>query len=297
MKSLIKRTIEQAVRIDWLWKLLSATIVPFSRYAEAARRREESREILALQCKTIVSDLIVMNGVFAGMKYPQMVSIGSELFPKLLGSYEKELEPLFELICNNDYTEIVDIGCAEGYYAVGLAMRIRTATVFAFDTNRDAIRLCRSMADVNDVSERVITGLYCDADTLTSLPLSRRALIISDCEGFEKELFTIANVPFFARHELLIEVHDFIDIEISSYLRELFMPTHSIEVYQSIDDIKKAQEYRYKELRGLSLKQRKQVLGECRPAIMEWFYLKPRSGHVSVSQATSSSVSCVSGRP
>jgi hypothetical protein len=83
-------------------------------------------------------------------------------------------------------------------------------------------------------------------------------------------------VPFLARHELLIEVHDFIDIEISSYLRKIFESTHSIQVLSSIDDIKKAQLYEYKELEGLSLEERKQILCEYRPAIMEWFYLKPR---------------------
>jgi hypothetical protein len=49
-----------------------------------------------------------------------------------------------------------------------------------------------------------------------------------------------------------------------------------IQVFSSIDDIKKAQLYEYKELKGLSLEEKKQILSEYRPAIMEWFYLKPR---------------------
>ena len=224
----------------------------------------------------IFSELKVLHGVFAGMKYPGKLSIGSGFFPKLLGSYEKEIEPVLETICDSNYSEIVDIGCAEGYYAVGLAMRIKTAKIFAFDANTKANRLCQAMAELNGVSERVITGSFCDADTLINLPLTEKALIVSDCEGYEKELFTNNNLPFLARHELLIEVHDFIDIEISSYLRKIFESTHSIQVFSSIDDIKKAQLYEYKELEGLSLEEKKQILDEYRPAIMEWFYLKPR---------------------
>jgi hypothetical protein len=140
----------------------------------------------------------------------------------------------------------------------------------------EAIRLCEEMALLNGVSERVITGSFCDGKTLMGLPLTKKALIVSDCEGYEKELFSKDTLTFLAQYELLIEVHDFIDIEISSYLRELFEESHHIEVYTSIDDIKKAQQYEYKELDGFSLEEKRKILREGRPAIMEWFYLKPR---------------------
>ena len=46
--------------------------------------------------------------------------MGSVLIPKLLGSYEQELQPLLQRLAAQNYSEIVDIGCAEGYYAIGL---------------------------------------------------------------------------------------------------------------------------------------------------------------------------------
>ncbi len=256
--------------------MINKTIIPFANHAQAARFLGSEKERYPASLNDIFSGLTVRHGVFAGMKYPEMKSVGSTLFPKLLGSYERELEPLLQRICNNHYTEIVNIGCAEGYYAVGLAMRIKNAKVFAFDIDDTAIRLCREMAELNGVSERLITGNFCDAEMLKNLPLTEKALIISDCEGYEKELFTRDNVSALARHEFLVEVHDFMDIEISSYLRELFEPTHNIEVYSSIDDIKKAQQYSYEELEGLSLEARRIVLRECRPAIMDWFYMTPK---------------------
>ena len=276
MKSLIKKVIKKAVRINWVWHVLSKTIIPLAEFTQLARIRGGARAEIPASLKPIFKDMTVLHGVFAGMKYPEMASIGSALLPKLLGSYEKEIQPLVKEICDNQYSEIVDIGSAEGYYAVGLAMRIKTAKVFAFDTNLEAIRLCEAMADLNGVSERVITGAFCDAKTLMSLPLTEKALIVSDCEGYEKELFSKETLPSLAQHELLIEVHDFIDIEISSYLQELFKESHYIEVYSSIDDIKKAQQYEYEELEGFSLEERRQILREGRPAIMEWFYLRPR---------------------
>lgn len=276
MKSLFKRAIDRAVRIDWVWNLLDRTLIPAASHARTAREAQKKAAPAQGPFHSLFTDRIVRHGVFAGMRYPDMKAAGSALYPKLLGSYEKEIEPLLERLAAHPYTEIVVVGCAEGYYAVGLARRITTAKVFAFDIDEDAVRLCKEMARLNGVSDRVVTGAFCDADTLKHIPFTGRALILSDCEGFEKELFTQDNVPALARHELLVEVHDFIDIEISSYLRALFEPTHSIEVYSSIDDIQKARRYSYPELEGLALAARKKILAERRPAIMEWFYMRPR---------------------
>ncbi len=279
MQSLIKKVVNSLVQIDWVWNLSNKTIISIVNYAQRARRYRNLKkwqEIYQTSINDIFSDMTVKHGVFAGMKYPKMASIGSALYPKLLGSYEKEIEPLLQRICNTNYTEIVDIGCAEGYYAVGLAMRVSNAKVFAFDTSTKAIRLCSRMAELNDVSEKLFTGEFCDAETLINLPFTERALIVCDCEGYEKKLFTKDNVPALSCHEFLIEVHDFIDIEISSYLRELFEPTHNIEVYSSIDDIKKAQQYQYRELDKLSLETKIEILHEGRPTIMEWFYMSPK---------------------
>jgi tRNA G37 N-methylase Trm5 len=147
--------------------------------------------------------------------------------------------------------------------------------VFAFDTNDDAINLCKKMAQLNNVTERLITGSFCDANVLQSIPYTKRALIISDCEGYEKNLFTEDTVPILATHDLLIEVHDFIDIEISSVIRHRFESTHIITTIRSIDDITKAHTYEYDELKKYSLEVRRRFLAENRPHIMEWLYMTP----------------------
>jgi hypothetical protein len=219
----------------------------------------------------------VKNGPFKGMQYPAFGSYWSPLAPKLLGSYERELHPLLQLLANNDYSEIVDIGCDEGYYAVGMAILFPSANVFGFDTNKQAIGFCEEMAKLNGVSPRLVTGSFCDANKLRSLPLTRRSLIICDCEGYEKELLSPQVVPALAKHDLLIEVHDFMDVQISGVLRERFQNTHDITSVQSIDDIQKAHTYHYDELSGYTLEMKLALLAERRPSIMEWFYMTPRT--------------------
>lgn len=281
MKNVLKALVSQVVRNDRLWSFLDWTVLRASRYAEGERRKARSAQsprnlLLASAIQKICPDLIVRHGVFQGMKYPYAQAAGSALFPKLLGSYERELHPVIEEICREGYSEIVDVGCAEGYYAVGLARRMPTARIYAYDTDPEAVRLCRTMADLNGVSDRITIGGLFDAEALKTIPFTRKGLILSDCEGFEKKLFGEETVSLLASCDLLVEVHDFLDITISSYIRKLFESTHDIEVIQSLDDIKKAQTYRFEELEPYDLATRKTLLAESRPAIMEWFWMRAR---------------------
>lgn len=261
--------------------MLNATIIRVANFAGAERNKANQKEDIkpglniAQEVLSLSSDLTVMHGPFKGMRYSEAEAIGSSLAPKIIGSYEKELHQVLEKICLNNYSEVVDIGCAEGYYAVGLAMRMPNANVFAYDTNDKAIELCLKTAHLNNVSDRIISGSFCDTPTLLSLPLTEKALIISDCEGYEKDLFTEEVASTFTHHDLLIEVHDFMDIEISTVIRQRFKSTHKIETIRSIDDITKALNYDYSEIDVYSLAEKRELLAEYRPHIMEWLYMTP----------------------
>ena len=76
-----------------------------------------------------------------------------------------------------------------------MAMLLPDVTVHAFDTSPIARRRCRAMAESNGVADRVRIDAFCDPDRLCALPLGSRALIMSDCEGYEKELFTERRRP------------------------------------------------------------------------------------------------------
>ena len=99
---------------------------------------------------------------------------------KLLGTYESELTNTILAKKNIDYSAIVDIGCAEGYYAVGLGKMFQTK-VYAFDTNKEALRDCEAMAQINDVE--ILFGDFCNKDILTGLELGNRALIVRDMKN------------------------------------------------------------------------------------------------------------------
>ncbi len=258
----------------WAHKFsLLAWKIKFQRELIERSRTEEGIEKTA---KGLFRDMVVLNGNFKGMKYPGMRSRNSSLYPKFLGSYELELQSVFEEIISKQYDQILDVGCAEGYYAVGLAMRIPKATVYAYDIEAESRDLTEKMAHLNGVAERVKIESSCTTQTLASFSFKGRSLIISDCEGYEKSLFTKDCLSNLKNTDLLIETHDFMDVTISTYLEELFSKTHDLEIIRSLGDVIKAKTYKFKELDGLDIKARYRLLEEGRRFTDEWLYLKAR---------------------
>lgn len=229
------------------------------------------------RCNQVFSDLIVRHGPFKGMRYPSLESFGSSLFPKLLGSYESELAPTIREILRTPYTAIVDIGCAEGYYAVGLGMHFKNAGLHAFDIDERALEMCQRMAKINEVN--LTTSGFCDGKALTSLNLGKRALIICDCEGYEVELIDQPLAQQLKDHDFLVETHDFLDIEITKKITDAIKGTHDFRLIESIDDIIKSYTYDFPELEPFSLSERKRILGEGRPHIMRWIFAQSKSAN------------------
>lgn len=280
--NVIKGVITFLVSHDIGWFVLK----PFSRLGSMMLRIrneiEEGRRVLAEQrfqetlLKNAFFERKVLHGPFKGLQYPAFNAIGSSLYPKLLGSYERELHGVMDQILACEFSEIINIGCAEGYYAIGLARRFPTAKIIACDTDPHALRLCHQMASLNQVTNKVTYVSHFTSSDLSNFSFSMRGLIVCDCEGYEQLLFTSESVENLKGCYLLIETHDFIDIRITGRLRELFAPSHHVTAIKSLDDIEKTKLYHYQELEGADLATRKNVIGERRPAIMEWFFMVPK---------------------
>src|SRR5947209_10340484 len=66
--------------------------------------------------------LAVQDGPFKEMKLAESTSWGDgDTLPKLLGCYEAELHPAVNEALGKDYAAVINVGCAEGYYAIGFA--------------------------------------------------------------------------------------------------------------------------------------------------------------------------------
>lgn len=277
----MKPLIRKIVQIKYVWWFIQLTLGTLNRVFKKLvnaknynPKAEQQCIIFETKINKIFSQLTVCNGPFKGMRYPSIQAVGSTIYPKLLGSYEKEIAPAISYIIQQPYSSIVDIGCAEGYYAIGIAMHMKKAKVFAFDTNQNALSLCNQMATLNDV--KIETGGFCDKDKLQKLELGDKALIFCDCEGYEIDLIDEKLATSLKQHDFLIETHDFIQIDITQRLLEILNHTHNCEIFESIDDILKAYQYQFPELDSLDLEIKHQILAEQRPQTMRWIFAKSK---------------------
>jgi hypothetical protein len=173
----------------------------------------------------------VQTGPFTGMHYIEEAR-SSALLPKLLGTYEDELHPTLEAFLAAPYPIVIDIGCAEGYYAVGLARRMPAAIIHAFDLEPKSRSLCTKLAIRNGVVDRVLIH---DRFTLDQFPEppAERLLVICDVDGFEIELFKPESTIHWQRADLIVELHDCLGLPCRKAVQDCLSGTHHIEVIPS----------------------------------------------------------------
>jgi hypothetical protein len=262
-------------RHNFLW-ILFKPLVKFSSGIQYNRKIHNDKEYVE-EIKRNLKDLKVMNGPFKGMIYPNYKSFGSMIFPKLIGSYEKELFPVWNEVIEKKYDKIIDIGSAEGYFTVGLALKSKSdCRVLAVDISQKALEMCKSIAELNGVGKRIDYQLGIDSAGLGLICKDKRCFILCDSEGFEKELFISKDISALKNCDILIETHDSKVFGVSKYLFELLDPTHSIVRINSIDDVQKMNIYDFPELKSLSERARLIALTEGRSNIQEWFYCRSR---------------------
>jgi hypothetical protein len=178
--------------------------------------------------------LVIQNGPFQNMRYPAELLIPEKviryaLLPKIVGCYEAELHGILTEMISRNYDRVVNIGCSEGYYAIGLSLRLPNACVFAFDIDPLARQLCDKIARLNEVSDRVTIQGECTMHRLQEL-VADRTLIICDCEGCELQLLRPDSVPCLRACDLIVELHDCFDPSTSEVVTGRFAQSHDTVV-------------------------------------------------------------------
>ena len=219
----------------------------------------------------------VHSGPFAGMQYGS-ASIGSAYIPKLLGIYERELADVIEDICSRRSPLIVDIGAAEGYYAVGLALRSPYSRIVAFEMETGGQTALRDMALLNGVASRIEISGKCEAHDLeVVLTRAESPVIVCDVEGNEEFLLDPVTVPSLRKSTILAETHDFVTPGLTNELRARFEPSHRIRLIRQ--ERRSRTEFPWRTL-GTALLPGSYLdwaVSEWRPVPMTWLWMESRA--------------------
>ena len=216
----------------------------------------------------------VLSGPMLGLT---LIPATAGLGPKLLGTFEQEIWPAIDRILRIAPQHIVSIGSAEGYYPIGLLRQLSTAHGSAFETLVAHRIGMQEMARINQIGlDRLAIHGTCDPEALRAT-LQRtefeRTVAIVDVEGAERELLDLDRIPTLRHTFVLVEVHDFVDPQISTLLRERFRTTHTFTVYRSrarrIEDLPAVP--------GMGARLLMRAAQEGRPTTMEWFWFEPHS--------------------
>ncbi|MBU3694613.1 MAG: class I SAM-dependent methyltransferase [Rhodocyclaceae bacterium] len=171
---------------------------------------------------------VVMQGPLAGLDFLPQSAEGCHV-PKLLGCYEQPLQPHIQAALSAAYPVVLNIGCAEGYYAVGMARRMAATRVLAFDLNPVAQQTCTELAAKNGVADRVTVGALFGAEDFATYA-GQRALVLCDIEGAEEQLLDPAVAPALAGMDLIVESHECLKPGVTATLTQRFEATHHITV-------------------------------------------------------------------
>jgi hypothetical protein len=261
---------------DLLWNLASKSVVRWCQYLCQSRRMVETRRIVRGDrgLHQIFSEAKVIRGPFEGMSYGRADSFCSAYFPKILGVYEQELESVILKALSSNYPVVVDVGAAEGYYAVGFALRSPASRIITFEQSPVARRQLRLLAEANGVSGKIEMRERCEPEDLMNLK-AERGLMIVDCEGYEDRLLSPELIAHLHQWDFLVETHDGFVKGVTLRLQDRFRETHHVIVVETVHDLDKADRFPLRVLSHLSRNDQDLLLSEQREhATLRWIFCK-----------------------
>jgi predicted RNA methylase len=212
-------------------------------------------------------------GIFRGLRWPRMVYIGSVFAPKVLGTYELEIQEVFaELARAEQTTTFIDIGAAEGYYAVGAALLNPNLRVIAFERQLKAHQHIRDLATENAVHGRIELRGEFDLSELDEEALGERPLVLMDVEGAEAQLIDERFVNRFGNASLIVEVHDFAIPGVATVVESMLSRTHRVSSVR----FSRAARRSLRAGMGLSQFEWRVATDEKRPTGNHWLIANPR---------------------
>jgi len=221
---------------------------------------------------------VVKYGLFAGMRLHKTVSWGNaDLGSMLLGVYEKEVQEIL-LSLSVGKRNLVDIGAADGYFAVGALVAGIYEESFCFEIDSQSRNILRKNSVLNGVQDSVSVFNKADDGFLLNLEEANgfdygKSVFLIDIEGFELEILTPANLEKMRLSTIILETHGKF---VGKAQQEKF--ESSLSSYHSITEIRTgARDARqFVELEDWTDDERWAIFSEGRVDLGRWLILSPK---------------------
>jgi hypothetical protein len=229
----------------------------------------------------------VLSGPFQGMKMELSPVSSRHLLGYLLGTQELELHPVIEEIIERQYETIINIGVADGYYAIGLARRMPSTRIVGFEGLREHHDLFWRAAKENGVADRVTLEGFCTTTELQNSlrEAGGRPFILCDIEGGEKMLLDNERISELNQADILVETHDDLVPDCSSLMISRFGPTHDIaSIYARPRTLRDFPADKLPSIANWMPAMAAELMHERRTGVQEWLFMTPRQADGSSKQ-------------
>jgi hypothetical protein len=236
------------------------------------RRRRVSREMFEYCNGTI------QYGPFKGLKLTSNTWWGgNDLGSMCFGLYEKEL---LEFLTSDSLIErdtFVDIGAADGYYAIGMLKSNRVKKALCYELSpegRNTINLNWKIN--NQPGEIEVKGdVFIDFKSSINTIDLKKSIVLIDIEGAEFSFLDIEVLGTLKDAIIAIEIHNWIPNFIDVYSKFLKDVNEFFDI--EILDRKERSTLMFEELRSLTDDNRLLLTSEARPCVMRFLILNPKN--------------------
>ena len=220
------------------------------------------------------NNFIVQNGIFKNLKINKESSWSNgDLASKIYGFYENKIQEKLKEI---NKPILIDIGAADGFFAVGCLYSNLSKYCYAFEQNEISKSALYKTAEINNVNNQIsIMGKVDNKNFFSSLPNDldlSETVILCDIEGEEFKFFSEPILRKLKKSNLIIEIHN--ENSNSKEIPLLKIAKKYFDVSIIIDSNKDMSEFNM--LHNLNDIDRNLIACEGRSYIGKWWHLSPK---------------------
>ena len=215
-------------------------------------------------------------GPFAGLKLTKETWWGeSDLGNQCLGLYEKEILNLLTDFDEDQFSAFIDIGAADGYYAIGMLKSAKVKKSICFEQSEKGRMAIQENWKRNGFPGSLEIFGEANLETIHRLQEAdiSNAFVLIDIEGYEFNLLQPEVLQKFKSCVLVIEIHNWVDDFFEKYKALLNEASQlfDISIVERVDRPISS----LKELRDFTDDNRLLLTSERRPCLMRFLKLTP----------------------
>ena len=259
---------------NFSWFLLEAiSKISFNKLELRIDKVVEKKRIALSNKVSKIFNNTVQEGPFKGMIISEDQFWGpGDKASKILGLYEKEIQNLLNHIQEkNNFPTFIDIGGADGFFAVGSVKNNLFKNCEVFEISKRGRQSIEESAIKNNVADLISIKSEANEKTLSSIENINNSVILCDIEGSEYDLFSENLIKNMHPSNVIIEIHKNPDISLNEF-EDKFKNLFSIDkITQGPRSLKG-----FGELKNFNDNNRSLLASEGRSYIQEWWHLSPK---------------------